>query len=84
MEKIKRILRFPLIVLIRFYRLLISPFLGNRCRFYPSCSHYAEEAIKERGLLIGGCLAIWRLLRCHPLSKGGIDLVPKKGKRVEK
>lgn len=46
------------------------------CRFYPSCSHYAEEAILRRGLLIGMRLAIWRLLRCNQLFKGGFDPVP--------
>ena len=61
---------------IRLYRLLISPLLGPRCRFFPSCSEYAEQAITQRGLLRGGWLALRRLLRCHPWHPGGFDPVP--------
>lgn len=61
---------------IRIYRGLISPFLGNNCRFYPSCSCYAETAIKNHGVIAGGWMATRRLARCHPWHPGGIDLVP--------
>ena len=69
-------MRAILIVLIRGYQLLLSPLLGNHCRFYPSCSQYAREAIERHGALRGGWLAIRRVLRCHPWHPGGVDLVP--------
>lgn len=69
-------MRAILIVLIRGYQLLLSPLLGNHCRFYPSCSQYAREAIERHGALRGGWLAIRRVLRCHPWHPGGIDPVP--------
>jgi len=61
---------------IKVYRYTLSPLLGRRCRFYPSCSHYAEEAIETHGLLKGLLLTGWRLLRCQPFCRGGIDPVP--------
>jgi hypothetical protein len=64
------------IALIRAYQVVVSPFLPPACRFYPSCSQYAVEAIREYGLLRGGALALARLARCHPLHPGGIDFVP--------
>ena len=69
-------MRAILIVLIRGYQLLLSPLLGNHCRFYPSCSQYAREAIERHGALCGGWLAIRRVLRCHPWHPGGVDPVP--------
>lgn len=69
-----------LIFLIKIYQTLISPLLGPRCRFYPSCSCYAINAIRERGVLVGFYLALRRILRCHPLSAGGYDPVPQKNK----
>lgn len=60
---------------LRGYRRFISPALTPRCRYYPSCSAYAEEAIRELGAFRGTILAAWRLLRCNPFSKGGIDPV---------
>jgi putative membrane protein insertion efficiency factor len=69
-------MRALLIALIRVYQLFISPLLGNHCRFYPSCSQYAREAIEQHGALRGGWLAIRRLLRCHPWHPGGVDPVP--------
>jgi len=65
-----------LIALLRFYKLAVSPLLGSRCRFYPSCSDYAREAIQYHGAARGTYLAARRLCRCHPFSAGGIDLVP--------
>jgi uncharacterized protein len=64
--------------LIRGYQLLLSPWLGARCRFYPSCSHYALEALDSHGSLQGGILALRRLARCHPWHPGGYDPVPLK------
>jgi hypothetical protein len=60
---------------ILFYRRLISPLLGPRCRYEPSCSAYAEQAIREYGILRGVVLAAWRILRCNPWSHGGHDPV---------
>jgi putative membrane protein insertion efficiency factor len=61
---------------IRAYRYLISPMLGPTCRFYPSCSCYAEEALQQHGALRGSYLTVRRLLRCHPWHEGGYDPVP--------
>lgn len=65
-----------LMALVRLYQYLISPLLGPRCRFHPSCSHYAIEAVETHGALRGGWLALRRLLRCHPGQPGGYDPVP--------
>ncbi|WXK24148.1 membrane protein insertion efficiency factor YidD [Mycetohabitans endofungorum] len=65
-----------LIALLRFYKLVVSPYLGDRCRFYPSCSDYAREAIQYHGAAHGTYLAVKRLCRCHPFSAGGVDPVP--------
>jgi putative membrane protein insertion efficiency factor len=67
-----------LLILLRAYQLCISPFLGQSCRFYPSCSQYAIEAIREHGALKGGALTAKRLCKCHPLHAGGVDPVPPK------
>jgi len=64
-----------LIALLRFYKLAISPFLPSACRFSPTCSVYAAEAIAKYGALRGTNLAVRRLLRCHPFSAGGYDPV---------
>lgn len=69
-------MRWLLRGLIRGYQLFISPLLGPRCRFYPTCSHYALEAIDTHGALKGGWLALRRVLRCHPWNPGGLDPVP--------
>ena len=61
---------------IRFYQRRISPGLPPRCRFIPTCSQYALEAIRRYGALKGGALALWRILRCNPFSHGGYDPVP--------
>lgn len=65
-------------LLIRGYRAAISPLLGPRCRYLPSCSHYTEEAIVRHGLWRGGLLGLWRILRCHPFARGGMDEVPER------
>jgi hypothetical protein len=64
------------IALIRVYQVAISPFLGANCRYTPTCSQYAVDAIRRRGLLCGTGLALWRILRCNPFSPGGHDPVP--------
>ena len=69
-------MRAVLLLLIRGYQLLISPLLGPRCRFHPSCSQYALEAVNLHGPLRGTWLALRRLSRCHPFHAGGYDPVP--------
>lgn len=61
---------------IRFYRIAISPMMAPHCRFHPSCSAYAEEALRRHGAAKGMYLAMHRLLRCHPWAEGGVDPVP--------
>ena len=65
-----------LIFLIHLYRAVLSPLLGGNCKFYPSCSHYAEQAIAIHGARRGAWLALKRLLRCRPFVRGGFDPVP--------
>jgi uncharacterized protein len=65
-----------LLALVRVYQILFSPFLGGACKFYPSCSHYAMEAIQRHGAWRGFVLAMKRLGRCRPFTKGGFDPVP--------
>ena len=65
-----------LIKLIRVYQYLLSPWIGNQCRFYPTCSEYARQAIEDHGSLKGSWLAARRLSRCHPWHPGGFDPVP--------
>jgi uncharacterized protein len=66
------------IILLILYKKLVSPILGQNCRFYPSCSDYAREAIEQYGVLKGIWLACKRLLKCQPWHEGGFDPVPKK------
>jgi len=61
---------------IRFYQKAISPLLGQNCRYYPSCSRYAYEAIERYGVVRGGWMGLLRLVRCHPFHPGGYDPVP--------
>ena len=65
----------PLVELLKFYSKNISVFFPRRCKYYPTCSAYAIEALEKKGLLKGFSLSIWRLLRCNPFSKGGYDPV---------
>ena len=65
-----------LIALVRFYRYAISPMLGRNCRFHPTCSEYAIEALERHGALRGGWMAAKRVGRCHPFNPGGYDPVP--------
>ncbi len=63
----------PFILLVRAYRLLLSPLLGRRCKYHPSCSQYAIDALRRHGFVRGTILAGWRLARCNPWSHGGVD-----------
>jgi len=71
--------RVALVVSIRLYRLTLGGLLGGQCRFYPSCSEYAEMAIRDRGAARGFVLSVWRVLRCSPLSRGGVEYPGGKG-----
>ena len=71
-------MRWFIIQLINAYRLLLSPWLGNNCRYYPTCSCYAMTAVERFGVLRGLSMGLRRLLRCHPWHEGGIDQVPEK------
>ena len=68
------------LALLRGYKRWISPHLGNNCRFVPTCSEYAMQAVEIHGVLKGGLLSLWRILRCTPLGKYGYDPVPEKGR----
>ena len=72
----KALLVYPLLMLIRAYQVAISPMLGSRCRFHPSCSEYSLDALRRHGLLPGLWLAVRRIGRCHPWHPGGYDPVP--------
>lgn len=69
-------MKYLFLGIIKLYQWTLSPFFGKCCRFYPSCSNYAFEAISKYGALKGGWLALRRLLKCHPWHPGGIDEVP--------
>jgi putative membrane protein insertion efficiency factor len=71
-----RVLSMPLLALLWIYRRFVSPALPAACRYYPSCSQYAEEAVRLHGPVVGPWLALKRLLRCHPYAAGGPDPVP--------
>jgi putative membrane protein insertion efficiency factor len=79
----RQLLRVPsllVIGLIRLYQVTLARALPQRCRFYPSCSEYAVQALREKGLVRGGAAAGWRLARCGPWSRGGVDPVHSKAK----
>ena len=71
-------MKYLLMGLIKFYKKFISPLFPPCCKYYPTCSSYALEAVKKFGFFRGGWLAVWRILRCNPWSMGGIDYVPDK------
>jgi hypothetical protein len=64
------------VAFIRVYQFALSPMFGQRCKFYPSCSNYAIEALRVHGAVRGAWLATWRVMRCNPFSDGGVDPVP--------
>ncbi|MFZ1683742.1 MAG: membrane protein insertion efficiency factor YidD [Candidatus Zixiibacteriota bacterium] len=66
---------YPFLLIIWIYRWTLSPIMGNGCRFHPTCSHYAEDALKKYGVLKGGWMALKRIGRCHPWHEGGFDPV---------
>lgn len=68
--------RLAIVALVKLYRVTLSGWLGGQCRFYPSCSHYAEEAVRAHGAIKGSALAVWRIARCGPFTAGGVDHVP--------
>ncbi len=75
-----RAFALALVALIRVYQLVVSPLLGRRCRFYPSCSEYAAESVRHYGPLVGSWRALGRVCRCHPWNPGGFDPpVPQQG-----
>jgi putative membrane protein insertion efficiency factor len=76
LARIRAALVWVLVAPIRVYSRVISPALPARCKYYPTCSAYAEEAIRRHGLIRGGGLAAWRIVRCNPFSHGGVDEVP--------
>lgn len=76
LRSVSRLLAFPLILLLRLYRVAISPWLGPNCRFDPSCSAYAIEALSVHGIVKGTGLAAKRIARCHPWGSSGYDPVP--------
>lgn len=69
-------MRRPLLWLIRGYQTWVSPLLPSACRFQPTCSEYGYQAIAKYGIIRGGAMAVWRILRCNPFNKGGYDPVP--------
>ena len=84
---IENFLIFLAIVLIKFYNFFISPMLGVKCRFLPTCSEYCQESLEKHGLIKGGFYSLKRISRCHPLrilgAGDGIDLVPKKNAKLK-
>lgn len=73
---ISTIVAWPLLLVVRAYQVFISPLLGQNCRFFPSCSCYAHQALKQHGALKGSWLSIKRIVKCNPMHPGGIDEVP--------
>ena len=76
--KLRSILIYPLVLLVRFYQLAISPYTPSSCRYEPSCSQYTIEALKKRGVIVGLWLSLKRILSCHPWGGSGYDPVPNK------
>ena len=67
------------IIILKLYRFIVSPYIGQHCRFTPTCSNYAIEALEKHGFVNGSWLSLGRLLRCHPWCEGGYDPVPPRG-----
>lgn len=82
--KAEAVLSAPLIFLVRLYGKYISPLKKPSCRFKPTCSAYAIDALKEWGPILGLALTVWRILRCNPFSKGGYDPVPKRAEKKKR
>jgi putative membrane protein insertion efficiency factor len=78
--KLRSILIYPLVLLVRFYQLAISPYTPSSCRYEPSCSQYTIEALKKRGVIVGLWLSLKRIFSCHPWGGSGYDPVPNKKK----
>ena len=76
MQMINKSVTILLTLLVKIYQIGISPFIGNRCRYVPSCSSYAIEALESHGAICGSVLAARRICRCHPWASGGYDPVP--------
>ncbi|WP_297815413.1 membrane protein insertion efficiency factor YidD [Segetibacter sp.] len=76
MKRFSKIVVYPFVLLIKFYQLAISPLLGQKCRYTPSCSHYTKEALEKHGLFRGGWLSIKRIVSCNPWGGHGYDPVP--------
>ncbi len=76
MKFILRVLSLPFLLLIRIYQVVISPWLGPKCRYTPTCSHYATEALKKHGAIKGLYLTFRRIAKCHPWGGSGYDPVP--------
>ena len=74
---IEKFLKFTILNLIKLYNLIISPHLGTNCRYLPTCSEYAKDAILTKGIIKGSILSVKRVLRCHPWSKSGYDPIEK-------
>jgi uncharacterized protein len=75
--------RLAELIVIRLYRLTLSAVFGGHCRFHPTCSEYAEQAVRELGAIRGSVLAMWRILRCSPLSAGGVDYPPPRARMYD-
>ena len=73
-----KIFIYPLIFIIKIYQFIVSPFIGQNCRYLPTCSEYAIESLKLHGLLRGSFFAIRRVLKCHPFGGHGFDPIPKR------
>jgi hypothetical protein len=78
---LKKIVQLPFLLLIKVYQYVLSPIWPASCRYEPTCSHYAEEAIRKRGIFVGLYLAVRRISRCHPWGGMGYDPVPEKKKK---
>ena len=76
LKKIIKFIRKAFLLPVRLYQKFISPAFPARCKYYPTCSQYAVTAVEKYGIIVGGALAVWRILRCNPWSKGGFDYVP--------